>query len=285
MTRRMLFVAACSLFAATLPQQASANCQIYAGGTWGVSQASPIYTDDMATGGMLGVICGKSVRITGSGGCEVIQRNTATGSAGATCLTLGRGVKFSGNSYYGFTCSGNSDCGTAISVTESGSGTTIVNDARVTGRWTNGIVNGYPTATSQANDTEIDLSAAASPVSGIDGFRTVDHAYVTGVHGGGAGVILRGSATIQHASIYDNDNGVRFIQDNTIENTRLADNGVHLLTENGTYYGEITMKGVDVENFTSCDCSRTSGGCTFDIDYCTNYTGTDVSFIRGQIWE
>jgi hypothetical protein len=30
--------------------------------------------------------------------------------------------------------------------------------------------------------------------------------------GGGAGVILRGSATIQHSSIYGNDNGVRFIQ-------------------------------------------------------------------------
>ncbi|HEY2774467.1 MAG TPA: hypothetical protein VGK20_10525 [Candidatus Binatia bacterium] len=279
MKHSMFFLLSFVLLAAALPNRALANCQV---GT-GVSQASPISTNDTSSGGMNHVICGQTVKIyPGTGSCEVIQRDTATGSVGATCLHLGRGVKFTGGyTSEPFTCPAGISCGTAIAVDVSASsGTTQVNTVYIAGGWGSGIVNSFTTVAAQVNSAKIALDPTITSSVGIDGFRTVNTSEVSGVKGGGAGVgiTLYGSTTVTGSSIHDNDNGVYNSTSNTLTNTLLAGNAVNILHDSGIL-SSVDMRGLAITSGTTCNCSRTVGGCTADITYCGSFIGANVSFV------
>jgi hypothetical protein len=260
-----------ALVAIVLPTQAFAGLCCVSGTTPCVD--SPVSTSDtpFASG-----VCGKTVT---TAGCEVIISSSVSYSGSGDCLTLGRGVKVTGNNRT-IDCTSGS-CGTAINVTQSGSGTTIVNNLNITGPWTQALYNSFNTTGSQANYVDIDLEGNTNAVAGIDGFKTIDRCTATGIPNG-AGYVLRGSATVTGSSTLGNRNGVHILGwDNVLDNTLLAHNTNQLFNTGGANYG-IDLQGVTMYDAINCDCGHGTGvgTCYFAWSTCSSVSGTRVSFIN-----
>jgi hypothetical protein len=276
MHKTKILTTVAALFALLLPTHALAvNCCVQ-----GVTPcvASPLSTHTTTLGN---TPCGHTIT---TAGCEVVVDDDATITSG-TCLTLGRGVKVTGNNHT-ITCQSGSTCGTGIAITQAGSGTTIINNINIVGGFSTGVDNtAFSNVAGQANYVDVDLQSVSGGVAGIDGFKNVNQSTVTGVNGG-AGVVLHGGATLSGSLIRNSTIGITTTDYNNIcDNSLIKDTGRWIMTPNGAYY-TVDLRGSYFENATLCPCGKDTGGlCYYDMSYCSTIGGSDVSFFDNSIQE
>ena len=229
---------------------------IQAGGTGNDFGASP-------------TLCGHEVHGTS---CVLEVNVDSTGSASTDCLTLGSGVTVTMNDHT-ITCSSATQCGTAIKITSTGSGTskTVLNSGNIAGCWTQGVHAAGVFA--EVHDFQIDLAATGSCAGNGDfgtgepghdaAFKVIEDTAVRNcddtclhatsittvtdsiAHDCGTGITTSSNgsnaSTVDHVLVYDSDLNIQRTDLNVTK---------------------VILKDIAIHSASTCELANFAGGCT-----------------------
>lgn len=254
---------------AVQPTQAdAASCYV----NGGVGLTSPIASHTH----LGGVICGKLIE---GSGCVVNLTNDATGSTGADCLRIGRGVTVNG-AWHTFTCPAGVQCGNAITASYSGtSGTSQIDEVIVQGRWAIGVSGNNSSVPSTLTNARIDLADGAN--RGGIGVSAIKNSSSVVVQNADVGIKLIYTGGASDCIVHDCGLGVESTYDNTtLNNCLIIDNDTAM--EQSVFGAARTNTSSSVIRGSTCDCENWQNVGSCDIDNCANFTN-GASFVDDEI--
>ena len=244
-----------------------------------INGGSPTVTSPINSATHLnGAICGSTV--TGAG-CQLTLSANATSSSNADCLTIGRGVRVIGQDKE-FVCTG-SACGRAIVVLSGSSGTTQIDNVKITGCWSKGIYSNQSNVAADAADIEIDLECSGvNSGVGIEAIKNVERSIVSHTT---KALYLPPSANVTDVVLFSNTTGVEATGSNiTLTGVRARTNTYSFRKSNSSI-GDMDVRRSVIRDAASCHCindgTNTCGSLTvFD---CVGFSGSWASFVDNTI--